>query len=101
MYLAGTKFILRSDHNPLTHLREKQNPQGKLGRWLSELEEYDYAVEYICGKENLKAGALSHNEAASPNQPTSDFDNKIYALFVNHENFHTRLKDEQSKDPLI
>ena len=27
VYLAGTKFILRSDHNLLTHLREKQNSE--------------------------------------------------------------------------
>ena len=32
VYLAGNKFILRSDHNPLTHLREKQNQHGKVGR---------------------------------------------------------------------
>ena len=101
MYLAGTKFVLRSDHNPLTHLREKKNPQGKLGRWLSELEEYDYAIEYIRRKDNLKADAPSRNEAASPNQPIPDFDHKIYALFVNHDNFRTQLKDEQATDPLI
>ena len=101
MYLAGTKFVLRSDHNTLTHLHEKKNPSGNLRRWLSELEEYDYAFEYIRGKDNLKADALSHNEAASPNEPTSDFDQKIYALFVNHDNFRMQLKDEQATDPLI
>ena len=49
----------------------------------------------------VKTDALSRNEDASPSQPTSDFDDKIYALFVNHDNFHTQLKDEQPKDLLI
>ena len=29
VYLAGVTFILKSDHNPLVHLREQKDPRGK------------------------------------------------------------------------
>ena len=45
VYLAVSHFTLHSDHNPLTHLHESKNPQRKIGRWLSELEEYDYTIK--------------------------------------------------------
>ena len=29
MYLAGRKFTLNSDHNPLVHMRKQKDPRGK------------------------------------------------------------------------
>ena len=101
VYLAGTTFVLNSDHNPLTHLREQKDPRGKFARWLAELEEFDYSVQYIPGKFNIKADALSRNKAASDIQPPTEFEENIYALFGNKEGFRVQLKEEQSKDPLI
>ena len=59
MYLAGTPFILKSDHNPLVHLRNQKDPRGNFARWIAELEEYEYSIQYIPGKENVKADAVS------------------------------------------
>ena len=98
VYLAGTTFTLNSDHNPLTHLREQKDPRGKFARWLAELEEFDYSVQYIPGKFNIKADALSRNKAASDIQPPTEFEENIYALFGNKGGFRVQLK---SKDPLI
>ena len=43
--------MLRSDHNPLVHLRQPKDPRGKFGQSIAELEEYNYTVEYIRGKD--------------------------------------------------
>ena len=101
MYLAGTRFILRSDHNPLTHLRAQTNPRGKSGRWLSELEEFDYTIEYIWSSNNVKADALSRNEAASLKQPPPELDNKIYSIFTTNNHVQTLLQQEQLVHPLL
>ena len=101
VYLSGTTFVLNSDHNPLTHLREQKDPRGKFARWLAELEEFDYSIQYIPGKFNIKADALSRNKAASDIQPSTEFEEHIYALFGSKDGFRVQLREEQSKDPLI
>ena len=97
--LAGTSFILTSDHNPLTNLCYRRDPRGRFGRWTSELEEFNYSIQYITGRNKVKAEALSRNTAVCHSQPSSEFENCIYAMFVNNENFLPQLKEEQKRTP--
>ena len=41
VYLAGTQFILNSDHNPLIYIRNTKAPHGEFACWISELKEYN------------------------------------------------------------
>ena len=66
-----------------------------------ELEEYNYAVKYVRGVDNVKADALSRNCAASPNQPPSRFDDFVYSVFGGRERFLHQLQEEQDADPVI
>jgi len=58
-YLYGKKFLVRTDHRPLTYLFSMKNPSSKLTRIRLDLEEYDFEVEYLRGRENFVADALS------------------------------------------
>lgn len=58
-YLYGRKFIVQTDHRPLVWLSGLKEPNSKLQRWKIKLEEYNFTVEYIQGKENVVADALS------------------------------------------
>ena len=58
-YLFGNKCIFRSDHDPLKTIRNKKDPRGKIANWLMELEEYDYVIHHVPGKENITADCLS------------------------------------------
>lgn len=58
-YLYGQKFIVYTDHKPLIYLFKLKNPSSKLMRIKMDLEEFDFTIEYIKGRENVVADALS------------------------------------------
>ncbi|KII65427.1 Retrovirus-related Pol polyprotein from transposon 17.6 [Thelohanellus kitauei] len=62
-YLYGSKFTLVTDHQPLIHIKTMKDPKGRRARWLMELENYDYDIEYIPGKTNSIADSLSRSIA--------------------------------------
>lgn len=58
-YLYGRKFTIYTDHKPLVYLFNMKNPTSKLTRIRLDLEMYDFDIEYIRGKDNVCADALS------------------------------------------
>ena len=100
VYLAGTEFVIRSDHNPLQQLRNMKDPRGKFARWILELEEYNYTVEYIPGKFNVKADYLSRNCVPVDFEIPDDWDEKIYTILC-QGNFMAQLREEQQTDLII
>ena len=59
VYLYGQKFVIATDHQALKWLAEMKDPQSRLARWIIELGEYDYEIEFKPGKTNGNADALS------------------------------------------
>nr|VZI30913.1 unnamed protein product [Spirometra erinaceieuropaei] len=58
-YLAGKRFILRTDHQALRWLENFKDPTGQLARWQADLLEYSYTVVHRAGKKHQNADALS------------------------------------------
>ncbi len=63
-YLYGQKFIIESDHQPLSHLfnEKKQIPvlaSARIQRWALTLSTYTYSIRYKAGKSLSNADALS------------------------------------------
>lgn len=58
-YLLNGKFTIRTDHQPLTWLNSLKEPNAKLQRWRIRLNEYDFDIEYVKGKDNKVADFLS------------------------------------------
>ena len=63
-YLLGHKFLLRTDNNALTWLRNQQQPKGVLIRWLRILSTYDFNIVHRPGKQHQNADSLSRAEHA-------------------------------------
>ena len=55
--MLGNKFDLLTDHRPLTFHRTLKNPS--IARWLSQLEEYEYNINFKERKSNANADAMS------------------------------------------
>ena len=78
-----------------------KNPKGKIARWITELEEYDYEVQYVPGKINMKAAALSRNESATPSIEPSRLDENVYFTNVEVPNLLQQVREAQLSDQLI
>ena len=66
-YLLGRKFSLITDHSALSWLHSIE-AKGCIGRWVIELQEYDFDVKHRPGSDHGNADALSH----LPNVKDSD-----------------------------
>lgn len=57
-FLAGRRFVLRTDNSALTYILSNSKPSPKLQRWAAALLEYNFIIQHHPGKKN-PADALS------------------------------------------
>jgi len=48
-----------SDHSGLRYLFDQPNLNARQARWLATINEFDFEIKYIKGKENMVANDLS------------------------------------------
>ena len=60
-YLYGGKFMIKTDHAPLTWLKENKTVNSRLMRWAISLQSYDFTISYIKGSENFLADTMSRS----------------------------------------
>jgi len=118
-YLEGYSFTVITDHQALRWLQKLESPTGRLGRWVFELQQYDFDVKYRRGVLNRVADALSrhpatcatkrqecswyrrifdgvqHDPAAHPDYRIED--GKLYRLIYHSLHFKDTAADEQWK----
>ena len=54
--LGAERFLIQTDHDPLTYLRSIPSPRGRLARWISLLEQYSYKLSYVPREANSPCG---------------------------------------------
>ena len=59
---CANKVIFHTDHQPLRFIRNQKDARGKIARWITELENLDYSIEYIPGLRNVRADCLSRTK---------------------------------------
>ncbi|WP_331035211.1 reverse transcriptase domain-containing protein [Lactovum miscens] len=58
-YVYDTFFTIKSDHKSLIYLFSLKDPSSRLTRIRLDLEEHNFVIEHIKGKDNVVADALS------------------------------------------
>jgi hypothetical protein len=63
-YLVGGHFVVKTDHNSLKHFLEQKDLSERQQKWVSKVQAYDFDIEYVKGKNNVIADALSRRPTA-------------------------------------
>ncbi len=58
-YLWGNKFTIITGHQPLTSICKRKTKCPRRNRWILEMREYNYDIQYLKGKYNYVADKLS------------------------------------------
>jgi hypothetical protein len=58
-YLVGAQFVVKLDHNSLKYLLEQKDLNERQQKWVSRIQAYDFDIEFVKGKNNVVADALS------------------------------------------
>lgn len=59
VFLYGKRFVLQTDHEPLSYINSAKYVNNRVLRWSLLVMEYDFTVEYIKGSDNIGADYLS------------------------------------------
>ena len=95
-YLYGREFTIVTDHKPLQWLESMKNPPGRVARWIMELQEHNFKVEYKAGKKHVNADALSRIPERCNLLTTEDL--PLYEVIDICGSKLDELKVEQEKD---
>ncbi|BHF72263.1 hypothetical protein SprV_0401532700 [Sparganum proliferum] len=96
-YLAGKRFILRTDQQALRWLENFKDPTGQLARWQADLLDYSYTVIHRAGKKHQNADALSRRAQTPPPLATYTPTTAITIVTLDH----SRWTSAQASDPYI
>ncbi len=58
-YLWVTKFIIRTDHQPIVSVFRQRTKSLRMSRWMLEMRDYRFRIENKVGKKNVVADQLS------------------------------------------
>ena len=59
---AKEPFKIWMDHENLKYFRKPHKLNGQQARWYLKLQDYDFTLQHILGKTNMKANILSRKD---------------------------------------
>lgn len=76
VYLLGRHFTVHTDNKALTYINTCRLLSPRIARWVLALQEFDFSIEHISGKDNIVADALSRDSAKAPPYP----ENRLFKI---------------------
>ena len=87
-FLWGVPFTIHTDHQPLVSVFKRKTKSPRINRWVIELQDYRFKIEYRPGKNNQVADQLSR-----PVRPIFYQSSDNY-LGLSKEEFKSKQKEE-------
>ena len=60
-YLEGNRFTVETDNSVVASLMKTKNPQKRVARWVTTLQEFNFEIKHIKGEDNKLADILSRD----------------------------------------
>ena len=83
-YLVGNMFVVKTDHNSLRYFLTQKDLNERQQKWVSNIQEFEFDIEYVKGKNNVVVDTLSRIPSIS--------------LMEVAENWKVTLEVEYAKD---
>jgi hypothetical protein len=97
-YLVGARFVVKSNHNSLKYLLEQKDLNERQQKWVSKIQAYDFDIEFVKGKNNAVADALSRRPSIFAMTGMSvDWKDHLVVEYAKDQ-FACQLLDEQIQD---
>ena len=64
-YLVGNKFVVKTDDNNLRYFLTQNDLNERKKKWVSKIQEFEFYIEYVKGKNNVVVDALSRRPSIS------------------------------------
>ena len=94
-YLVGVRFKVKTDHNSLKYFLEQKELNERQQKWVSKIQAYDFEIEYIKGKNNVVADALSRRPATLFDMRISSYCRSHLLVEYSKDKFACKLLDGQ------
>lgn len=66
--LRGVRFTAKTDHRALIYIQQQEHLSRRQARWVMQLQELDFTIEYLPGKFNNVADYLTRNPSVEKAQ---------------------------------
>ena len=101
-YLLGRHFTVRTDHGSLKWLKNFEQPEGQLARWLEKLAEFDFEIIHRGGKKHCNADALSRLPCRQCGRVcATDDQHSEEVMFLSISTDTQQLRQTQLDDPAV
>ena len=99
-YLVGSRFVVKTGHNSLKYFLDQKYLSERQQMWVSNIQAFEFDIEYVKGKRNIVADALSRRPAGCSMMDICT-DWKAHLLVEYSKNkFSCELMDGQLQDDM-